>query len=339
MASEKTADVIVVVGAAGEPEYQSEFERWAGQWELAAERAGASHTRIGTFEEPSRRNPLTDRERLVDALQVTDDDSTPLWIVLIGHGTFYRDTAKFNLVGPDISAAEFAELLEPIGRPLVVINTASASGPFINRLSREGRIVVTATKSGAEINYTRFGNYFSSAIGSHEADLDHDGEVSVLEAFLYASAEVRRFYQSEDRLGTEHALLDDNGDGLGTPATLFRGLRVEGKVKEGAQPDGDLARRITLAPAGVALPLTESERQERDQIERAVESLRSRKGSISEEEYYVQLEPLLLSLGRLYLQVESRIAPEAKEEKSVEPASSASSEPASSAVDLPEGDR
>lgn len=304
---ETTAEVIVVVGAPGEPEYESEFEKWAGRWQAVAERAEASFTQIGTSGESGHANQPTDRERLTEVLGgFAGEGSRPLWIVLIGHGTFYRDVAKFNLVGPDISAAELAEQLEPIHRPTVIINTASASGPFINRLSREGRIIVTATKSGAEINYARLGDYFSAAIGSGDADLDHDGEVSVLEALLHASAEVRQFYESEARLSTEHALLDDNGDGLGTPASLFRGLRVEGELQEDAEPDGTLARRITLAPASVALPLSEGERDQRDELERRVESLRSRKDSMEEDEYYTELEPLLLQLGRLYREVEQR---------------------------------
>ena len=154
-----------------------------------------------------------------------EQQTSPLWIVLLGHGTFTRGVAKFNLRGPDVSAEELAEWLQPHTRPVVVVNCASASGPFVNRLSGKNRIVVTATKSGTEQNFARFGKYFAQAIAAPDSDLDHDDEVSVHEAFLRAAADVREFYEAESRIATEHALIDDNGDGRGTPSTMFRGTR------------------------------------------------------------------------------------------------------------------
>src|SRR4029077_6004302 len=115
---------------------------------------------------------------------------------------------------------------KPCKRPLAVIDCASASGPFINALSAPGRVIVTATRSGNEVNVTQFGGYFARAIANPAADLDKDGQTSLLEAFLFASRQVEQFYQEAGRLATEHALLDDNGDGLGTPADWFRGVRA-----------------------------------------------------------------------------------------------------------------
>ena len=83
-------------------------------------------------------------------------------------------------------------------------------------------VVVVATRSGSEVNATRFGLPFAEALSDPTADLDHDGRVSVLEAFR-RHHEGSRFYQTAGRLATEHALLDDSRDGLGTPADWFRG--------------------------------------------------------------------------------------------------------------------
>src|SRR5204863_7310884 len=58
-------------------------------------------------------------------------------------------------------------------------------------------------------------------------DRDRDGQIRLLEASLMASHHTAEFYKAESRLATEHALLDDNGDGLGTPADWFRGVRAE----------------------------------------------------------------------------------------------------------------
>src|SRR5206468_3358863 len=125
----------------------------------------------------------------------------------------------------DLSAKQMAELLAPLPRPIILIDNSSSSAPFINELSRPNRIIITATKSGWEQNYTRFGKYFAKSVADPSADLDKDGQVSVLEAFLSASRQVEDFYKSERRLATEHALLDDNGDGKGTPASFFHGVR------------------------------------------------------------------------------------------------------------------
>ena len=114
---------------------------------------------------------------------------------------------------------------------------------------RPNRIVVTATKSGNEMNFARFGQYLAEAIADPRADLDKDGQVSLLEAFLTASGRVEEYYRTHAQLATEHALLDDNGDRLGTPADWFRGVRATKRAKDGAQLDGLRAHQLHLIPS------------------------------------------------------------------------------------------
>ncbi len=97
-----------------------------------------------------------------------------------------RKCCKFNLVGPDVSASELNEWLKPVSARCVIINGASSSGPFVTALSGANRLVVTATKSGSEQNFARFGGFLSGTLQGQSADLDHDEEVSLLEAFLAA---------------------------------------------------------------------------------------------------------------------------------------------------------
>ncbi len=220
--------------------------------------------------------------------------------MLIGHGTFDRELAKFNLRGPDISGAELAKQLDAIHRPLIIVNCSSSSGPFINRLSGDGRVIVTATNSGVEQNYSRFGDHLSAAIADPAADLDHDEQVSLLEAFLSASAGVARFYEQEARLATEHSLLDDNGDKLGTPPTFFRGIRAVQSARGGAEPDGQAAHRYILVPGKNQPVLSASQLQRRDQLEAAIEELRAQKSTLAEARYYEHLETLMVQLARLY---------------------------------------
>ena len=159
---------------------------------------------------------------------------------------------------------------------------------------------MTATRSGQEVNFTRFGGHFAEAISSAEADLDKDGQTSLLEAYLMASSRVAEFYNTEGRLATEHALLDDNGDGLGTPPDWFRGVRAVKKAKEGASADGLRAHQFVLVRSDQERKLPPAVRAKRDALELAIGKLRDDKASVPEAEYYKLLEPMLLDLARLY---------------------------------------
>jgi hypothetical protein len=288
--------VIVVVGAAGEEEYGKNFENWAQLWLKAAEKGGANHQVIGL----DKTNETTDLEKLKQALNAEPKEtSDELWLVLLGHGTYSGQVAKFNLRGPDFSAAELADWLKPFQRPIAIIDCSSASAPFINKLSATNRVVITATRSGSEINYSRFGQFMAEAIGDPKADLDKDGQTSLLEAFLMASRRTAEWYETEGRLATEHALLDDNGDGLGTPADWFRGIRAVKRAKNGATLDGLRASQFQLIRSEQEQKLPPEIRARRDALELEIAKLRDNKAKEGEDEYYQDLEPLLVELAKL----------------------------------------
>ena len=291
--------VIVVVGAAGTPEYGAQFVKWAGLWEQSCSEGGAKYFAIGIDEtgNPTDRNLL--QQTLSAESQRTD---TALWLVLIGHGTFDGRTAKFNLRGPDVSANDLAEWLKPVVRPLVLINTASSSAPFLSILSGPQRVVITGTKSGYEQNYSRFGEYLAGAITEPKADLDKDGQTSLLEAFLTASHRVDEFYLAASRLATERALLDDNGDGLGTRADWFRGIRPVQTPQDGAALDGYRAHQFHLVHSEAENKMPLDLRARRDKLELEVMALRDSKDKFSEEEYFSRLESMLYDIAQIYEQ-------------------------------------
>lgn len=294
---ESRPTVIIAVGAAGEEEFGVEFAKWAEHWTKACEQAGARSAVVGS----SATNATPDLDRLRQLISTEPTNShAELWLVFIGHGTFDGKEAKFNLRGPDLSATELAEWLKPFRRPLVVINCASSSSPFLNKLSALNRVIVTATRSGYEENFARFGKFMAESIADTSADLDKDGQTSVLEAFIMASRRTGEFYEAEGRLATEHALLDDNGDGLGTTADFFRGVRAVKKPAGGASVDGFRANQIHLvrSPEEQALPV--EIRARRDELELAVARLREAKETLPRDEYYRRLENLMLELARLY---------------------------------------
>ena len=130
--------------------------------------------------------------------------------------------------------------------------------------------------------------------------MDHDGQISLLEVFLAAAARVREFYQTENRLITEHALIDDNGDGKGTPADWFRGTRVVQKGKEEAKPDGAFASRVFLKADPTDSAWTPDSKAERNRLESNLAELSEQKSHLSEPEYLKRLEGILTELATLY---------------------------------------
>jgi hypothetical protein len=320
--------IIVVVGAGGQEEYSTEFAKWADKWSQLAKQQQWNLVTIGEPQalaavEPqalaavddskkqSPQDPLTDSAKLEQAIAnlYSDPSSTPnaapgankrLWLVLIGHGTAAGKVAKFNLRGPDVTTIQLKSWLDKVPSETVVIDCTSSSAPFLVELSAKNRIIVTATRSGGEVNFARFGGYLAESIGDIAADLDHDREVSLLEAFLKASKDTERFYRENDRLATEHALLDDNHDRAGTSATFYVGSIVAAEAKDGKAVDGKLAARVILWSSPDGSKLTSDQLVIRQQLESEIDLLRERKSKLPEAEYYDQLEALLLKLASLY---------------------------------------
>jgi hypothetical protein len=294
--------VLVVVGAPGTKDYAAKFTGWAERWKALCGKAGARYLAVG-LEPPGA---TADRQRLAETLaREAGTGGGPLWLVLIGHGTFDGRAAKLNLRGPDVSADELAAWLKAMRRPLVVVDSTSASGPFVKALSAPGRVIVTATRSGHEQNATRLGGLVVEALTDPAADLDKDGQTSLLEAFLVASKRVDAAFTEAGLLPTEHALVDDNGDGLGTGATLYKGLRPTAPAGA-ASPDGRIAHQIHLLPSDPEKAMPEDLRRRRDQLELEVLHLRDTRAKLGDEEYFRKVEPLLLEIARLYRKAERR---------------------------------
>ncbi|MCY2974080.1 MAG: hypothetical protein NTW52_05370 [Planctomycetota bacterium] len=234
------------------------------------------------------------------------------WLVLIGHGTHdptqKLGASKFNLQGPDISSDMLVNAINKASESpgyqsvtkWIIVNCSSCSGPFINALSGPNRVIVTATKSGSEQNFARFGDYFSQSLSNSEADLDHDKSISLLEAFLVASKETNTFYTSDGRLPSEQSLLDDNGDKRGTPATFFQGVRPVKAPADNLTLDGLLAKRTVLFALPNATQINKTQQVKIEEIENKIETLREKKRDLSEDDYYEQLEKLFRDIIQVH---------------------------------------
>jgi hypothetical protein len=299
-AAAQTPHLLVIVGLAGNPEHAELFHKWAATLvDAATERFGVPADQVRYLAEKpeidaKRIDGKSTREEIAAAFAAlgrTAGADDPVFVVLVGHGTFDGRVAKFNLPGPDMTAAEFAPLVAKVksGR-LVFVNTASASGPFIEALSGPGRTIVTATRNGAERFSTVFGGYFVDALTSDAADTDKNRRVSVLEAFTFAKREVATAYEREGIMATEHALLDDSGDGEGSPEPAADGR------------EGRVASILALGATTPAAPLPEDPalralHEERRALERRVESLKLMKDSMEPQRYASELEKVLTDLA------------------------------------------
>jgi hypothetical protein len=283
-------DLVVAVGRDGEPAYGPIFRKQAETWTNAAKQAGFNVRTIGLDDKTSAR---TDLQNTLAALPKDGDD---LWLVLIGHGNSDGRSAKFNLRGDDVSATELASWLAPFRRPVVVWNLFSASGAFLPDLSRANRIIVSATRSGTERNYSRFGEKVSELLVGPDADLDGDGTVTIVELVATATARTVTAYENDQRLLSEHAVLDDNGDGAGAESATL--LKPEANSTHA--PDGKWASTISLARGDSAPALTPEQQRMRNELEARIAKLREAKPAMNETVYYRQLENLLLDLARIY---------------------------------------
>jgi hypothetical protein len=140
--------------------------------------------------------------------------------------------------------------------------------------------VITATKTGGERNETQFPEFFVAAYSDPSADRDRNGHVSVGEAFEYAKAKVVQAVQQKGLLLTEHAVMEDGGEGR-LASTLFLGTgRAEGTL---AIDRSD--------PAMKALA------DEKDAIDQQIAALKLKKSTMDEAQYDAQLEKLLTELA------------------------------------------
>lgn len=296
-ASDSGPRVILVAGAVGDPEFAPDFEAQIAAWTRTGREASARFSVLGREGDGA----TADRERLRETLAAEPKDgSAELWLVLVGHGTFDGREAKLNLRGPDVSAPELADWLKPFSRPVAVVHTTSSSAPFLAKLAAPGRVIVSATRSGNEQNYARFGKYFAEALADRASDLDRDGQISLLESFLSAANRTAEFYKTEGRLATEHPLIEDNGDGMGTPPDWFRGVLAVKRAADGAPADGTRAHQLHLVRSAAEQALSSEARSRRDDLERRLSALRTRKDKLPEVDYLRELESILLALADVY---------------------------------------
>lgn len=279
---------VIVAGLGGEPDYEQRFTAAASDLDRIFKAAGAGAHVDALKGAQATAAQFKDTMNAVARQANADDDFA---LILIGHGSFDGVEYKFNLVGPDITAAEIAALCDRIpSRRQLIVDTTSASGGAVQALERSGRAVIAATKSGTEKNATVFVRYWVEALEDSSTDTDKSESITAMEAFTYAAQKTAAFYDAEKRLATEHAVFNDAGRGE--------------PVREAGNGQGMLLSNFTLLRLGASQlaandPAKHALLARKEELEQQIDMLKYRKPAMDPAEYKKQLTDALIELAKV----------------------------------------
>jgi hypothetical protein len=285
---------VTVAGLGGEPDYEQRFTAAAKDLDKVFKASSGAHVYTLTGNQATKAR-LTETIAAVSREAKPEDDFV---LTLIGHGSFDGVEYKFNLVGPDVSAAELAALCDRVpARRQLLVNTTSASGGSVAALERSGRGVIAATKTGTEKNATVFARYWVEALQDPTADVDKSESISAMEAFQYADRKTAAFYESQKRLATEHAVFEDTGRGEAVRANTAQG-------REGALMSSMTVVRIGASQAAMNDPAKRDLLAKREELEQKIDALKYQKAAMEPGDYKKQLTEALLQLATVQGELE-----------------------------------
>ena len=284
---------VTIAGLGGEPEYEQRFQGWARDIDKLLKATGPDAKVTTLVNQQATKAQLESDAASNRKVRRAKDDAVVLMI--IGHGTFDGTDYKVNLPGPDIRRANSASLLDRIPARQLVVNMTSASGGAFAALLKENRAVISATKSATEKNATLFARYWVEALRDPAADTDKNEVVSALEAFRYAEQKTAKFFESQNRLATEHAVLEDTGKGEPT------------RNPSPQNGEGLLAARfplLKLGNANVGSAQNPELVKRKQELEEQIDSLKYQKAAIPVTEYRQKLAALLTELAKVQAELD-----------------------------------
>lgn len=289
---------LIVSGLGGSAEYDEQFIRHSDAIAAQARQLGGDEADVILLQ-----GSQSDKDTILDALsQLQQRDIASIRIFLLGHGSFDGSDYKYNIPGPDLTGTELLAALNelPETTPQLVVISTSASGAVLEPLQADHRVVITATKNGRERNAVKFTEHLVTGMADSGADTDKDETISALELYQYAERAVASHYENEKLLASEHSRLS------GEDAAGF-----------------ELARYGTLLANQDQI--SEDLLAERRAISALIGDLRERKDELTEDEYFDQLQTLMLELATVQRAID-------------EPANSPADTPQSQETTQPPGD-
>jgi hypothetical protein len=286
---------VIVSGLGGNEQYADSFKDWTAAYVEALGSLDKDDDLIISLDESATREDILDAiayqsKQILQATAVETGSETNapesnrslskeavnFVLILAGHGTADGSTWRFNIKGPDVTTEDLISALNQVvsNQQLVVLAT-SASGATLDSLSQPGRVVVTATKSGGEVNAVRFPGYLAEALRGGVADYDRNEILTIAEAYRFAEAHTSEYYERENLLASEHPRL--RGEGAADMA-----VALLGSLKD-ARDD----------------PIVAALLDQRLDLEQDFLLLKSKKSDMPVDEYYTQLKDLLISIATL----------------------------------------
>ncbi|MCA9135448.1 MAG: hypothetical protein KDB00_01780 [Planctomycetales bacterium] len=248
--------VLIVIGLSGDQENHDRFAKVSsGLQDWLTEFAGVKRNDMTVLQgsdaagqvhlAATQENIRRVTERLTS--EIGADES--LWVFLIGHGSVDNRHGWFHLPGPDMNAQQWASLFADVkASEQVFWLTHSASGRFLKPFSLPGRVVITATDD-TEVNQTRFPDAFLQVVTNQSAEPGVTQPSNALTLFLRVCDQVRRSFDENNSVATEHAQLDDNGDGKGSEWNQLAGSATDSAGSAAAAVvDGLRAAAVRFTP-------------------------------------------------------------------------------------------
>ncbi len=181
-----------------------------------------------------------------------------VFVFFIGHGYSELSSGRkggeadyvswFDARGSsDLSGTELNRLLDSLETNYVsAVFSPCRSGGFIPAIAGTDRIVMTSTRA-SEDNRAAVAEAAIRGLVDDNYDLNGDGRLSFYEAFQSMLLEQEEWYRQYNETQTEHALLEDDGDGVG-----------HHEVNPDNGGDGNLSQEVFLGDDGDPLDLPES---------------------------------------------------------------------------------
>lgn len=279
--------VAIIAGAPGNDEMAQRFHEWSDRLgAVLVNDYGVPPEGINRYPESADSPPATraGMAGLFEDLATELSETDRLLVVMLGHGS-HQDVPKFIVDGPDVTASDLRGWLDGLpAKEQLLINTTSASGGFVGVLGAPGRVVCTSTEGPAERNAPEFPKHLIETLENDTGDADRNGSLSWGEWLNAAASATAAWFDQEGLILTEHALLDDSGDGVGSRLPVALGAEED---------DGRIASQIFLGGHRVSAP-------DYNTAIEAVEAWKARKDEITPEAYWDRLEQLLLDAARLH---------------------------------------
>ena len=293
---------VLIEGTSGDPQFAKQFRTELDK--LAAtlrDKFKMGPSQITIMAETAAEGELRATSENVRAkfgeLAKTLQPADILFVMLIGHGTADATGAKFNLVGPDLTVADWKAILAPVKSRVVFVNSSSSSFPFAAGLTGERRIVITSTNKLSQRYATVFADAFIQALNADAADLDKNSRISMWEAFFHASRIVKQHFELKNNMATELAIIEDNGDGVGREAMSATG------------EDGTLSTMTYLDAVVEAKPTDPALQmlfQKQELLTIQVDELKRKKATMPAPEYDAAWEKLMIELATVGAEIRAK---------------------------------